>query len=620
VIEECGQKGVKFVILNGGGFAEIGPVGAAIEEECITKAKKYGVRIFGPNCQGIINTAIESRAYCNFTFTRPEPGVISLVALSGGVAELLHQALHQMGVGTRMYASNGNACDVSIPEIIQYYGDDQGTRAVVLYVEGLRDPQTFLKAAREVVERKPILAMKAGRTEAGANAAASHTGGLAKKDITTDIIFEKAGILTFHDEEQLCQAAAVFTTQPIPKGNRVGVITNTGGPSVIAADVLVAGGLTIPPLSEKTVGILRERLLKEVTVRNPVDVLATANGDHVKAALDALMDDDGIDSIYISMVTPFFVDNESIARQIVLVNSQKRKPIVCTLMTDKVGCAETVRIMRDGGVPCYDFPSSAARVLVALSKYGEIRRREIGSVRHFEDVNRGKAETILQEAGKAGREVLSASDVHGILTAYGIPVADWRIVTNPEDAVKAAHEIGFPVTAKADSATLVHKSDMGGVVMDLRDAGAVRSAVERMAKAFTAPDLKFLVQKHLPGGKELIVGAKADQEVGHLVMCGMGGIFAEVLQDVAFKLAPLTGVEAREMLSGLKAAPLLKGVRGEKGVDEMGLMEVIQRVSQMVTELPAIRELDLNPIIAFEDSLFVVDARMSLQGGARRME
>jgi acyl-CoA synthetase (NDP forming) len=612
VIDECGQKGVKFVILNGGGFSEIGPVGAAIEEECIAKAKKYNIRIFGPNCQGIINTAPEVRAYCNFTFTRPEPGVVSLIALSGGVAELLHQTLFQMGVGTRMYASNGNACDVSIPEIIKHYGEDAGTQAIVLYVEGLRDPQTFLKIAHEVVAKKPILAMKAGRTEEGFRAAASHTGGLAKKDITTDLIFEKAGVLCFQDEQELCQAAAVFTTQPIPKGNRVGIITNTGGPSVIATDVLVGGGLTVPTLSEKSTAILKEKLLKEVTVRNPVDVLATANADHFRATLDVLMNDDGIDSIYISMVTPFFVDNNSIARQIVEVSKQKRKPIVCTLMTDKIGCAETVKIMKDGGVSCYDFPSTAAKVLVSLTRYGEIRRRKAGDVKKFHDTNAGKARAIVEKARKNGQTMLAADDVYGILAAYGIPVSDWRIVKNAAEAERAAQEIGFPVVVKADSEAIVHKSEKGGVAIDLIDNDAVRQAVEKMSKANKEPDLKFLVQKYLPGGKEVIIGAKADDEVGHLIMCGLGGIYVEVFKDVAFKLSPVTDAEVEEMLSSLKAAPLLKGVRGEKGIDRKKLIEIIQRFSQLVTDVPEIREMDLNPLIAYEEGVFVVDARMSL--------
>ena len=260
-IEDCGKKNAKFVILNGGGFAEVGPEGAAIEQECIARAKKAGIRIMGPNCQGIINTAPDVRAYCNFTFTRPDPGFISIVALSGGVAELIHQAFAEQGIGTRMYASNGNACDVSIPEILRYYGDDEGTRVIVLYVEGLRDPKTFLEVARQVTQKKPILAMKAGRTMEGAKAAASHTGGMAREDLSTDLIFDKTGILSFRDEAELCQAAAAFATQPAPRGNRVGMITNTGGPAVISTDVFVSGGLTIPPLSEKAEKILKEKML-----------------------------------------------------------------------------------------------------------------------------------------------------------------------------------------------------------------------------------------------------------------------------------------------------------------------------------------------------------------------
>lgn len=613
VIEECGRKGVKFVILNGGGFSEIGPIGAAIEEECITIAKKHNIRIFGPNCQGVINTAAESRAYCNFTFTKPDPGVVSLIALSGGVAELLHQTLFQMGTGTRMYASNGNACDVSIPEIINYYGKDSGTQAIVLYVEGLRDPDVFLETAKEVVKKKPILAMKAGRTEEGSHAAACHTGGLAKKDITTDLIFEKAGVLCFHDELELCQAAAVFTTQPIPKGNRIGVITNTGGPSVIATDVLAGGGLAIPQLSKKSVEVLKEKLLKEVTVRNPVDVLATANANHFRATLDVLMEDDGIDSVYISMVTPFFVDNDAIAHQIVEVNRQKIKPIVCTLMTDRIGCAETIKILRDGNVPCYDFPSTAARVLVSLTRYGEILRRRTGEVKHFDHVNSDKVKTIIAAARAVGRKMLSSSEANSLLMAYGIPVAKWKVANSSEDAQMAAEEIGFPVVVKAESAVINHKSDSGAVIMNLNDKAAVSNAVAKLKDRTPQSDLRFFVQQYLPGGKELIIGAKADDDLRrHIIVSGMGGIYVEVFNDLAFKLSPVTDREADEMLSSLRIAPMLSGVRGERAVNRRAVVEVIQRVSQLVTDFPEIREMDVNPLLAFEDGAFAVDVKISL--------
>lgn len=611
-IDDCGKKGVKFVILNGGGFAEVGPEGAAIQEDCLVRAKKHGIRIFGPNCQGIINTDPDVRAYCNFTFTKPDPGHISIVALSGGVAEVIHQAFSEMGIGTRMYASNGNACDVTIPEILRYYGEDEETRVIVLYVEGLRDPTTFLEIAREVAAKKPILAMKAGRTEEGAKAAASHTGGLAKEDLATDLIFEKTGILSFRDEGELCQAAVAFASQPIPRGNRVGMITNTGGPAVIATDVLVNAGLKIPPLSEKAEAALKERLYPEASVRNPVDVLATAGGEHFRAAMDVMMDEEQIDSVFINFVTPFFVDTESIAKEIVEVNKQGRKPIVCNLMTDKRQWTETVRILEEGGVPCYSFPGTAARALAALAQYNEIRSRDIGEPKWFDDVDKGKAEGILQKAKEAGREILSAAEVYEILATYGIAAAGWRVASNAAEAEKAAAEIGFPVVVKADAESIVHKSDMGGVAVNLEDGDVVRSAVEEMEKKFDAQDLRFFVQKYLPGGKEVIVGAKAEGGLGHLVMFGSGGIYVEILKDVVFKIAPVTTVEAREMLSSIEMAPLLKGVRGEKGVDEEGIIEIIQRVSQLVTDLPMIQELDLNPIIAYEDQAFVVDARIGI--------
>ena len=410
----------------------------------------------------------------------------------------------------------------------------------------------------------------------------------------------------------MCQAAEVFTSQPVPKGICVGVITNTGGPSVIATDVLVARGLKIPALCEKSTAVLKEKLLKEVTVRNPLDVLATANGDHFRAALDAMMDDDGIDSIFISMVTPFFVDNEGIARQIVEVNGQRRKPIVCALMTDKVGCAGTVRILKEGRVPCYDFPTAAAKVLGALSRYGEISRRIRGRVRVFDDVDRHRAKAIMKKAEEAGRKRLSGAEVFRILASYGVPVAEWRTAANAREAGQAASEIGFPVVVKVDSAHILHKSDVGGVVLNLGDRKAVEAAVTKLGGDLQVPDLGFIVQKYLPGGKEVIVGAKAEGEAGHLLMCGAGGIFVEVMGDVAFGLSPVTDTEAHEMLSDLKAAPLFAGVRGEQGIDRNRLAEVIQRVSHLVHELPTIREMDLNPIMAFHDGLFVVDGRISL--------
>lgn len=611
-IDDCGRMGVKLVILNGGGFSEIGPVGAAIEKDCLTRAKRAGIRIFGPNCQGIINTDPNVRAYCNFTFTKPEEGSVSIVALSGGVASLIHQACVDMGLGTRLYASNGNACDVSIPEIIQYFGDDAGTDVIVLYVEGIRDYGKFLEVAREVAAKKPILAMKAGRTEEGARAASSHTGGIAEQGTVTDAIFEKAGIISFRDEVELCQAAVAFASQAIPAGNRVGVITNTGGPAVIATDALVAGGLQIPPLSEKTAHALRTLLFQEASVDNPLDVLATAEAKHFRKAIEAMDNEDHIDSIYINFVTAPFVDTEAIAREIVDANRQISKPLICNLMTDKRQWAGTVKILKEGSVCVYDFPGEAARALAALTKYGAIRERRPGKIRLFRDVDTGRAVSIVEGALREGRKRLSCAEVYGILAAYGIPHAAGRIVANATEAVEAAEVIGFPVVLKIDAESVIHKSDKGGVVVGLRDASEVRQAALEMNKRFRGENPRLLVQKYLPGGHELIVGVKAEEGLGHLIMFGIGGIHVEVLRDTVFKLSPLSTADIDHMFSSLKAAPLLNGVRGRKGVDKKGLAEIIQRISQLVVEVPAIGEMDLNPIIAYHDSVAVVDARISL--------
>ncbi len=609
---DCGQKGVKNVIINSGGFSETGPEGEAIETDFLEQARQYGIRVFGPNCQGIINSDPDIRAYCNFTFTKPDVGFISIVALSGGVAEVIHQGFSQMGVGTRIYASNGNACDVTIPEIIEYLGNDDGTRVIVTYVEGLRDPERFMQVATAVAAKKPVLAMKAGRTQEGAKAAASHTGGLAKEDIATDLIFKKAGILNFNDEGELIQAAAAFATQPIPAGNRVGIITNTGGPAVIATDILVDAGLELPPLSDKTAKVLKETLYPEASVNNPVDVLATGTAAHYRAGMDAMMADDNFDCVFVNFVTPFFVDTESIAKEIAEVNKQQRKPMVCNLMTDRRQWAETVRILQDAGVPCFALPGEAARAMAALVKYHRIQTRDSGTVKNYPEIEAQSAMEIVKNACKAGRKMLSAEETYQILDLYGIPAADWQVVSHVDEAVAAADTIGYPVVIKADAESIVHKSDMGAVALNLADDNAVQAAVNEMQANFSAADLRFFIQKYQPGGLEIIVGAKAEEGLGHALMFGMGGIYVEVLKDVVFNLTPVSDAEAREMIASIRMAPLLKGVRGQKGIDCEAVIDMIQRISKLVGDLPHIQELDLNPVLAFEDRVVVVDARMAL--------
>lgn len=610
-VENCGKKGVKAIIINTAGFKEMGKDGKALEDDFLARAKKYGVRIVGPNCQGIINSDPKINAFCNFTFTFFKPGHISVVAQSGGVGAVIMQAFHDMGIGMRMYTSNGNASDISIPEIIRHYGEDEDTRAIVVYVESLDNPKEFMEIGKAVAAKKPILAMTAGRTEKGAQASRSHIGGLAG-DISMEHIFKKAGMLSFANQEDLCNAAEAFASQPIPKGNRVGIITNTGGPSVIAIDELVTGGLEVPPLSDKAKEILKETMFESASINNPLDVVATAGAAQFKSAFEVMMDEEQVDSIYVNFVTPPFVDCESVAREFAEISKTKKKPIVCNYMTDKEKWIGTTNILKEAAIPCFGFAETAAKALAAMVHYNEISTRDTGKVKVFDDVDKNTVKNILDKATSRKQEVLTAGDVYSILNAYKIPAADWGIANNSNEAVSIAEKIGFPVVIKADSEEIIHKSDVGGVAVNINSSDEVCEVVGKMMNNLVKADLKFFIQKFMPQGIELIVSAKKEEGLGHLIMFGMGGIFVEVYKDVVFNLTPLTDTEAKEMLDTIKAAPLLVDFRGNKGIDKAKVAETIQRISCLVTDFPNIRELDINPIFAYEDKVCAVDARIIL--------
>ncbi len=612
-IEECGKKGVKNIIINSAGFKEIGTDGEALEQKSLEIAYKYGMRIFGPNCQGIINTHPDYRAYCDFTFTYPKPGNISIVAQSGGVGAVLMQRLFDIDIGMRFYASNGNACDISIPEIIEYYGDDEETKVILLYVETFSEPLKFIETAKKVTAKKPILAMYAGRTEEGAKAALSHTGGLVGAGLTTELIFRKTGIITFKDEEEMCQSAVAFALQPIPKSNRVGIITDTGGPAIIATDNLIERGIKLPDLSEKAKLFLKDKLYPEATISNPIDVLATANAGHWRAAMDALMDEDHIDSIYINFVTPPFVDCNAVAKEIAEISLMRKKPIVCNYMTDKQQWTATTEILKSGNIPCYDFPEMAAKALSALVNYRQILNRKAEKSTFYLETNQSRTQGIISDAIANNRELLNANEVYTILEAYGIEVAPYSLHTEIEEAVTFAELIGFPIALKADSEQIIHKSDSGGVILNIVSSVELRKSATMIKEKLKISDLQFLVQKYLPGGKELIIGASLVPKLGHIIMFGIGGIFVELINDVSFCLTPISSEEANDIINSIKSSKILQGYRGEKSVNIPKLLETLQRVSQLVTENPQIEELDLNPITALDDLLVVLDARIKLK-------
>jgi acetyltransferase len=391
----------------------------------------------------------------------------------------------------------------------------------------------------------------------------------------------------------------------------VGIITNTGGPSVIAIDELVSCGLELPPLSEKAREILKGTMLESASIRNPLDVVATAGPGHFKSAMEVMMNEPQFDSIYVNFVTPPFVDCENVAREIVAAAKAGNKPVVCNYMTDKQKWGGTSKILKEGEIPCFDFAETAARALHSLVRYNGIRSAKEGTVKQFTDVNKEMVKSILSNALAKKREVLTAAEVYGILEAYKIPVAPWKVVTNIVSVAHAAGEIGFPVVIKADSETIIHKSDVGGVAVNIRDMQEAEAVAVSM-KEKLGDGICFFIQKFLPKGRELIIGAKASEGVGHIIMFGLGGIFVEVLKDVTFAITPVSDEEALEMLGAIRAARLIDGFRGEKGINKAKAVEIIQRISMLGSDFPAIRELDLNPLFATGDDLWVVDARIIL--------
>ncbi|MFC2171603.1 acetate--CoA ligase family protein [Acidobacteriota bacterium] len=610
VLEECGKKGVKYAIVHTAGFKEVGEEGRKLEREIVEVAHKYGMRIYGPNSQGIQNSDPEVSVYANFTFVPMTPGNLSIVAQSGGVGEVFKAHLYEdAGMGIRMYSSFGNEADVKMNEIIEHYGEDEGTRAILVHIETLSDAKGFLDVAGKITPKKPILALKTGRTPEGAVAVSSHTGTLVEQDTISEAIFDKTGVLRMPSEDDLIQTGIAFSSQPAPEGNSVAVITNTGGPGIIAVDELISSGLKLAKLTDETKEILRNNLHAEATISNPVDVVATATPEHYGITVETLLKDPNVDSLLINFVTAPFVDLDGIADRIAEAGKTATKPILCCVMTIEKW-AYLIDKIRSNGIPVYDFPETAAKVLVYMSRYGQIKRRAYGKPPVVE-ANSKKAAQIIQ----ASREgFMSQADAIALMETYGVKCAPTRKVTSKDELAAAADAVGFPAVLKVDSAAVVHKTEAGALTLNLENMKDLEAAFDRLQSLFEAEKPDYIVQKMMPKGREIIIGSKKDPQAGPLLMFGLGGIFVEVMKDVVFKLAPLSREEAMEMVKTIKAYPLLEGFRGDKGVDIDALADLLIRVSNLTVDNPAIQEMDLNPVIVYEkgEAPAVVDARIML--------
>lgn len=593
VIAECGRKGVKFCIVHSAGFKEVGPEGIAREKAMVALAHEYGMRVFGPNSQGIQNSDPEISVYANFTFVPMKPGNVSIMAQGGGMGEMLKLHLHNVGLGHRMYCSYGNECDLSMPEILDYYGRDEGTRAILMQIESFKDPRAFLEVASGITPTKPIFAIKAGRTREGSVAVSSHTGTLVDQAAMATAMFRKAGVVEFTNTEEMIKAGIAASLLTPPRGKRIGIVTNTGGPGVQAVDTAVEQGLTLATWSEAGRKRLRESLYAEASLGNPVDVVATAGADHYFAAVETLLQEEGTDMVSVFFVTAPFVDLDAIASRLREATAASQKPVVVIVETIArwYGLIEK---LRQSGLPVYEFAEDGSRALAALARYAELRDRPREEPPAL-DVDRAGAEAIL--ARFAGRGAyLPQVEAFAVLSAYGIPTPRLARVSSPADLDAAARSVGFPCVLKVDSADVVHKSDEGGVALDLRDPAALSEAFRKMRDRFAGRDVTWLVQEQKAPGCEVIIGSKAAPGLGGLVLFGLGGVLVEVLRDVRVAVSPLSAPEAREMIRGIAGFPVLAGVRGRPGVDLEALADLLLRASRLAADLPGILEMDINPI------------------------
>jgi acetate---CoA ligase (ADP-forming) len=619
VAEECGRKGVRGLVVISAGFREIGGEGIERERQLVEITRRYGMRLVGPNCMGLLNTAADVSMNATFAPTMPPAGPVSFLSQSGAMGVTILDYAAEYGIGISQFVSVGNKPDVSGNDLIEYWADDERTGIILMYVENFGNPRHFTALARSVSRSKPIVVVKSGRSGAGARAASSHTGALAGTDAAIGALFAQSGAIRVDTVEELFDLAMAFSHQPIPRGDRVAIITNAGGPGIIIADACEAHGLDVAELSEETKRSLARHFPEEASLQNPIDMIASATPRSYRVAVETVLADPGIDAVIATFVPPLGIRQEDVAEAIVAASSASGgKPVLAVLM-GREGLPQGLAELASAGIPGYRFPESAVRALSAMYRYRRWLDRPEGVVRPFDDVDSDAAARIVADARQQQRAKLSEVEVMRIFEAYGIPVAPYRLAHTEEEAARAADEIGYPVVLKAVSPVLVHKSDVGGVRLDLEDAAAVRDAFIEMldtvpVRAGIEPDQieGVLVQGMRAGGRETIIGATWDPSFGPLLMFGLGGIYVEALGDVAFRIYPVSDVDAAEMVRSIRGIRLLEGIRGEAPADLAAVEEVVQRVSWMVGDHPSIRELDINPWIALPDGGVAVDGRITI--------
>jgi acetyltransferase len=614
-LEACAARGIRSAVVISAGFKEVGGEGAEIEKALRARVRELGIRVVGPNCLGIIDT--KSRLNATFAAGMPPVGEIAFFSQSGALCTAILDWAIGNDVGFSKFISLGNKADTSEVDFIEALAADPETRVIIGYIEGVENGQRFMQAAYAASKIKPLIIVKSGGTAAGARAASSHTGTLAGSEKAFSAAFRQSGVIRAESIEELFNFARAFATQPLPKGPRMCIVTNAGGPGIIAADAVERSTVKMATLLPETVERLRAALPPTAALYNPVDVIGDAKEDRYQAALEAVAADPNVDGV-LALTTPqAMTENDKFAEVVGQTAKQTGKPFFTAFMGE-VSVAQARVILRNYGIPQYPYPEPAVRTFEAMVRYREWQEHTPAPPREF-SVDKGRVALMVLEAHRAGRTTLGEREAREVIAAYGLRLPQNVLARTVDEAVEAARKMGFPVALKIVSPDILHKTDVGGVRLNLQNADAVAegfAAIDISVRRFfpTAAIQGVAVQEMVVGGKEVILGMTRDPSFGPLLMFGLGGIYVEVLKDVAFRVAPVGPDEAEAMIREIRSFPLLRGVRGEKPSDLNAIVDALCRLSQLCVDFPEVLEMDVNPLLVKPEGegAVAIDARLGL--------
>ncbi len=624
-LEQCGEKGVKSAIIISAGFREIGGDGVQREKRIKEIADKYGISFIGPNCLGIINTDPGCNLNASFARNMPENGNIAFLSQSGALCTAVLDYARAKHIGFSKFVSFGNKADVSEIDLLYYLKDDPKTKVILLYLEEVSDGRSLMKVSRKIIREsgKPILILKSGRTDEGASAAASHTGSLAGSDDVCDAAFTQAGIIRCDTIEDMFNFAIGLVYQPLPRGNRVAIITNAGGPGVLATDMTIKENLSLARFSEKAKEVLKKSLPGTANICNPVDVIGDARVDRYNVALSSVLQDENVDGALVILTPQSMTDIKAIAEEICRISCCYNKPVYASFMGES-DVSIGVDILQRRKIPHYQLPENMCKAFARSYRFNRQLKKEYTAAVVFKDVDTDRAHTILNEAIMNDRWFLSEAETVNIMEAYKMPVLPGILAVSEKDVGRIAGSLGYPVVMKVSSEKIVHKSDVGGVILNIRDGKEAEAAYQTILNKVsrTVPDARIngvFIQKMAAEGEEVILGLKRDPSFGSVIMFGLGGIFVEIFRDVSFRVAPIEKNEVAGMVQDIKSYPILTGVRGRSEKDLESLKECIQRLSQLAVECTQISELDINPLIVMDrgKGCYVTDIKIML-GTERR--